>query len=250
MPKIFWRSLRSRILLLVVLTFLFLTAAAISLFTFLRNRHSETLSLREHHLVSVAGSLARNYADHRTADNSLRAIEPGPPPPPPSPIEPQTPPAPPHPEHDKSPHPRPDFLKALTAETLQHEDGVEGGFYAARASALIGYAFPTHEGPGAEKGMPERERPTIENLARKSVAANSVKTFRFEGPHDAILFVAAPIHEPSRTDQPAKATDEVTGAAWLMERLPGIEGGQNRELLFGSVGFGIAALITALLAVF
>jgi signal transduction histidine kinase len=247
MPKIFWRSLRSRILLLVVLTFLFLAAAAISLFTFLRNRHAEALSLTEHHLVSVAVSLARNYADHRTADNSLRAIEPGPPPPPPPPSIPQVPP---HPERDGPPHPKPDLLKGLMAETLQHEDGVEGGFYAARADALIGYAFPTHEGPGAEKGMPERERPTIENLAREAVAANSIKTFRFEGPHDAILFVAAPIHEPSRTDQTAKTTSEVTGAAWLMERLPGIEGGQNRELLFGSVGFGIAALMTALLAVF
>jgi signal transduction histidine kinase len=250
MPKIFWRSLRSRILLLVVLTFLFLAAAAISLFTFLRNRHAETLSLTERHLVSVAASLARNYADHRTADNSLRAIEPGPPPPPPPPLAPQTPPALPHPEHDRPPHSRPDLLKGLTSETLQHEDGVEGGFYAARADALIGYAFPTHEGPGAEKGMPERERPTIENLAREAVAANAIKTFRFEGPHDAILFVAAPIHEPSRTDQTAKTKDEVTGAAWLMERLPGIEGGQSRELLFGSVGFGIAALMTALLAVF
>ncbi len=250
MPKMFWRSLRSRILLLVVLTFLFLAAAAISLFTFLRNRHAETLSLTEHHLVSVAASLARNYADHRTADNSLRAIEPGPPPPPPPPLAPQTPPALPHQEHDRPPHPRPDLLKGFTSETLQHEDGVEGGFYAARADALIGYAFPTHEGPGAEKGMPERERPTIENLAREAVAANSIKTFRFEGPHDAILFVAAPIHEPSRTGQTNKTPDEVTGAAWLMERLPGIEGGQSRELLFGSVGFGIAALMTALLAVF
>jgi signal transduction histidine kinase len=250
MRKIFWRSLRSRILLLVVLTFLFLAAAAISLFTFLRNRHAETLSLTEHHLVSVAASLARNYADHRTADNSLRAIEPGPPPPPPPPLAPQTPPAPPHSEKGGPPHPGPDLLKGLTAETLQHEDGVEGGFYAARADALIGYAFPTHEGPGAEKGMPERERPTIENLAREAVAANTTKTFRFEGPHDAILFVATPIHEPSGTDQTAKATNEVTGAAWLMERLPGIEGGQNRELLYGSVGFGIAALMTALLAMF
>jgi signal transduction histidine kinase len=250
MSKIFWRSLRSRILLLVVLTFLFLAAAAISLFTFLRNRHAEALSLTEHHLVSVAASLARNYADHRTTDNSLRAIEPGLPPPPPPPLAPQTPPAPPHPERDRPPRPRPDLLKGLTAETLQHEDGVEGGFYAARADALIGYAFPTHEGPGAEKGMPERERPTIENLAREAVAANAPKTFRFEGPHDAIVFVAAPIHEPSRTHQTAKATDEVTGAVWLMERLPGIEGGQNRELLFGSLGFGIAALMTALLAVF
>ncbi|MBB5341366.1 sensor histidine kinase [Tunturiibacter gelidoferens] len=242
MPKIFWRSLRSRILLLVVLTFLFLAAAAISLFTFLRNRHAETLSLTEHHLVSLAANLARNYADHRTADSSLRAIEPGPPPPP-------TPAPAPHPERD-GPPPKPDLLKGLTAETLQHEDGVEGGFYAARADALIGYAFPTHEGPGAEKGMPERERPTIENLAREAVAANAIKTFRFEGPHDAILFVAAPIHEPSRANEVAGGADEVTGAAWLMERLPGIEGGQSRELLFGSVGFGIAALMTALLAVF
>jgi signal transduction histidine kinase len=98
--------------------------------------------------------------------------------------------------------------------------------------------------------MPERERPTIANLAREAVTANTTKTVRFEGPHDAILFVAAPIREPSRTDQAVTAGDEVTGAAWLMERLPGIEGGQSRELLFGSVGLGIAALMTALLAVF
>src|SRR6202034_2233443 len=215
MPKIFWRSLRSRILLLVVLTFLFLAAAAISLFTFLRNHHAETLSLTEHHLVSVASNLARNYADHRTADNSLRAIEPGPPPPPP--------PAP-HPELNGPPHPKPDLLKGLTAESLQHEDGVEGGFYSAKADALIGYAFPTHEGPGAEKGMPERERPTIENLAREAAAANAIKTFRYEGPHDAILFVAVPIHEPSGGAGTPGPGDEVTGALWLMERLPGIEG--------------------------
>ncbi len=247
MPKIFWRSLRSRILLLVVLTFLFLAAAAISLFTFLRNRHAETLSLTEHHLVSVAVSLARNYTDRGELNISLRAIEPGAPPPP---HPPPMPPTPPRLEEGGPPPPKPDLLKALTAETLQHEEGVEGGFYAARADALIGYAFPTHEGPGAEKGMPERERPTIENLAREAVAANAIKTFRFEGSHDAILFVAVPIHESSRSDQTANTTNELTGAAWLMERLPGIEGGQNRELLFGSVGFGIAALMTSFLAVF
>src|SRR6202789_3728703 len=243
MPKIFWRSLRSRILLLVVLTFFFLAAAAISLFTFLRNRHAETLSLTEHHLVSVASNLARNYADHRTAANSLLTIEPGPPPPPPPPA---VPPPPPRPQPDGPPHPRPDLLKEVTTETLQHEDGIEGGFYAARADALIGYAFQTHEGPGPEKGMPDRERPTIENLAREAVAANAVKTFRFEGPHDAILFVAVPIHEQSSGTQATATTDEITGAAWLMERLPGIEGGESRQLLFGSIGFGIAALMTAL----
>jgi signal transduction histidine kinase len=246
MPKSFWRSLRSRILLLVVLTFLFLSAAAISLFTFLRNRHAETLSLTEHHLVSLASNLARNYADHRTSANSLLTIAPGPPPPPA--IVP--PPPPPRPRRDGPPRPKPDLLKEITVETLQHEDGIEGGFYAARADAIIGYAFPTHEGPGSEKGMPDRERPTIENLTRKAVAANAVKTFRFEGPHDAILFVAVPIHEQSSGTQAIGTTDEATGAAWLMERLPGIEGGQNRQLLFGSIGFVIAALMAALLAVF
>src|ERR1700759_4827251 len=105
MPNIFWRSLRSRILLLDVLTFLFLASAAISLFTFLRDRHAETLSLTEHHLISVASNLARNYADHRTVDNSLRAIEPGPPPPPPPP------------QVSPPPRPKPDLLKEITAET-------------------------------------------------------------------------------------------------------------------------------------
>src|ERR1700679_3824862 len=147
MPKIFWRSLRSRILLLVILTFLFLSAAAISLFTFLRSRHAETLSLNEHHLISVASNLARNYADHRTTENSLFTIEPGPPPAaaPPSP--------PPLLQREGPPHPKSDLLKQITEETLQHEDGIEGGFYSARAEALVGYAFPTHEGPGQEKGM-------------------------------------------------------------------------------------------------
>lgn len=250
MPKIFWKSLRSRILLLVVLTFLFLAAAAISLFIFLHNRHAETLALTEHHLVSVSSRLARSYADHRTSENSLRTIEhrppPPPPPPPPSPLAPATQ----HPERDGPPPPKPDPLKGFTAETLQHEDGVEGGFYAARADALVGYAFPTHEGPGTEKGMPERERPTIENLAREAVAANATRTFRFEGTHDAIVFVAVPVHEPATAGQSGRATDEVTGAVWLMERLPGIEGGTSRAVLFGSLGFGVAALITALLAIF
>ena len=74
---------------------------------------------------------------------------------------------------------------------------------------------------------------------------------RFEGPHDAILFVAFPVREPLRgIKQTPGDGEEVTGAVWLMQRLPGIDRGQNRQLVFGSIGFGIAALITALLAVF
>ena len=82
-----------------------------------------------------------------------------------------------------------------------------------------------------------------------SLGAEAIETFRIEGPHGAILFIADPIHEPSRTNQVARGENEVARAAWLMERLPAIKGGQNCELSFGSVGFGIAGLVTALLAV-
>lgn len=62
---------------------------------------------------------------------------------------------------------------------------------------------------------------------------------------------ASPIREPLRGIQRRTGGgDEVTGAVWLMQRIPVIDGGQNRQLLFGSIGFGVAALITALLAVF
>jgi signal transduction histidine kinase len=247
--KLLWGSLRSRILLLAIITCLFLAGAAFSFFAFLRSSHAAALSAAESHLVNVASSLARNYTDHAATTLSLRSIRPLPPPPPPpspdgSAPRPGPPPPPPHP-------PAPDPLAQLTAQTLRQEPGIEGGFFAAASNSLLGYAFPTHEGPGPSQVMPLRERPTIESLVHDTVATGSTKTFRFEGPHDAVLFAAVPIWESHVGAQTASASaPEITGAVWLMERIPGINRGRNRQLLFGSIGFGTAALITALLAFF
>ncbi len=99
--------------------------------------------------------------------------------------------------------------------------------------------------------MPQRERPTIEQLVKESVAKGSTRTSRFEGPHDAILFVAMPIKEvPTGSAGTAESAPQITGAVWLMQRIPGVTGGRNRQLLWGSFGFGSAALITALLTFF
>ena len=244
MPKLFWKSLRSRILLLAVLTFLFLAGAAFSFFAFLRSSHSATLSAAEGHLVTVASGLARSYGERPGNIPSLISIkfQPAPSPPPPKPdamAPPSGPPPPPRPSKQS------DSLSALTARALRQETGIEGGFFAARSGTLTGYAFPTHEGPGPNKEMPQRERPTIEKLAREAVATSSTKTSRFEGPHDAVLFVAVPVREA-----PAGFSTEISGAVWLMERMPGITSGRNRQLLWGSLGFGGAALITALLTFF
>src|SRR5216683_3363023 len=189
MPKLLWGSLRSRILLLAVLTCLFLAGAAFSFFFFLRSSHAATLSVEERHLVNVASSLARNYDDQVSPTLSLRVQRPLPPPPPP-----------PHPNTSlPASHPPPppfDPLAKLTEQTLRQEPGIEGGFFAAASELLLGYAFPTHEGPGPNKEMPQSERPTIRDLARNAVASGETKTFRFEAPHVTVLFVAVPIREP------------------------------------------------------
>src|SRR5487761_1802961 len=85
--KLLWGSLRSRILLLAVITCLFLAGAAFSFFAFLRSSHAATLSAAESHLVNVASSLARNYTEHAATTLSLRSVRPLPPmhPPPPPP---------------------------------------------------------------------------------------------------------------------------------------------------------------------
>ena len=82
MSTFFWGSLRSRILLLAVLTCLFLAGAAFSLFAFLRSSHAATLTSAEHHLTSVASSLARSYTEQEASTISLRDVRPPLPPPP------------------------------------------------------------------------------------------------------------------------------------------------------------------------
>ncbi len=248
--KLLWGSLRSRILLLAIITCLFLAGAAFSFFAFLRSSHAAALSAAESHLVNVASNLARNYTEHAATTLSLRSVRPLPPPPPPPPPSDGSAPRP-GPPPPPPPPPAPDPLAQLTAQTLRQEPGIEGGFFAAASKTLLGYAFPTHEGPGPSRVMPLRERPTIEGLVHDAVATGTTRTFRFEGPHDAVLFAAVPIWEPRVGAQTASASaQEITGAVWLMERIPGINRGRNRQLLFGSIGFGAAALITALLAFF
>ena len=246
MMKQRWRSLRSRILLLAVVTCLFLGIAAFSFLIFLRHSQAVSTSASERHLTTVAVELAQNYTDHAGVEESLRSVvaRPDPlPPPPPREREPGH-------FHSPPPKPTPDPLAKLTATTLQRENGIEGGFYATSSRALVGYAFPTHEGPGPKKEMPQREKPTIQHLVEEAVMSGTSKSFRFEGPHDAVLFVATPIREPDTGTGTKSKSGSVTGAVWLMQRIPGFNGEQNRQLLLTSLGFGAAAIMTALLAFF
>jgi signal transduction histidine kinase len=159
----------------------------------------------------------------------------GPPPPPPP-----APPPPPLPGGRSRPEEQ--ALGAITSRVLQAETGIEGGFFRAADERLIGYAFPTHEGPGDPRTLPARETPNILNVATSAFAQNRLQEDRFFGPHDVVLFVAVPVCDTRN------CVGGPVGSAWLMHRLPGAETDRKRVLLWSAFGFGTVACITVVLA--
>ncbi len=212
-------SLRQRIVFLAVLTCLLLLAAATGFVYLIRNSQSSVLGNTETHLFALGQSLAQDYAS-RTRYELQQGERPAL----------QSP-------EDDGPD---EILSLMTAVVLRREPGVEGGFYSTRGGNLLGYAFPTHEGPGPrpKKDIPGRERPAIENLARKAASTGQVQSLRFSGPRDVVLLTAVPV----------RINGQILGSTWMMQRLPGVNSGRNLQLLFGSVGFALAAFSCALVA--
>lgn len=236
-PRFRFRSLRTRIILLAVFACLLLGGAGVSLYFFLESSQTAKLDSAQRHLMVLATEMRNDYAAQLPEGVSLMKVSerPDPPqrPPPPPPALEMPPPPPPREAKD-------DSLAALTGTVLRREPDIEGGFYSAKADALTGYAFPTHEGPGGRKEIPGKERPTIELLARKAASTGTAQKESFHGAHDAILFVAVPVQDGK----------QITGAAWLMQRMPGLEAGRSKQLLLGSLGFAAAAITCALLTFF
>ena len=233
-----WNSLHARIVLLAVLTCLFFGVAAGSFYFFLRNSHALTVGTVQRHLSQTVEALGRAYTQQLSTGVTLAHVE--------LPAPPSKPPAPPAPPARTGPPPPPplplvDPYAQITTAVLEHQDDVEGGFFAA-SGQLVGYAFPTHEGPGPKREMPARERDTIEDLARRAKDTASAQQYTFEGGHDVVLFAATPVSEM------VNGRSEVTGAAWLMQRLPGVNAGRSRQLLVAALGLGGGALVTAILA--
>lgn len=210
-------SLRSRITLLAVLTCVLLAGAAAAFLVVQRHSEASTLASAETHL----GTLARNLAQD-SAGRSSRELQHGPTPA----IE--------TPDAAGSNQ----LLALMTTAVLQHEPGIEGGFYATANDDLLGYAFPTHPGPGPKTDIPAHERPAITNLARQATKAGQLETLRFTTARDATVFAAYPIVAGGRR----------VGATWMMQRMPDLNAGTNARLLGGMLAFAMGALACALIA--
>jgi len=210
-------SLRSRISLLAVLTCILLAGAAAAILILQRQSETSTLASAETHLDTLARTLA-----HDSASRSAWELH-----------------------HDSSPAiqaPRApgssQMLALMTSAVLQHEPGIEGGFYSAANDDLLGYAFPTYPGPGPKTDIPAHERPAITNLARKAVKSGELETLQFVSPRDATVFTAYPVVANGRT----------LGATWMMQRMPGLNAGTNARLLGGMIAFALGALACAIIA--
>jgi signal transduction histidine kinase len=238
-------SLRGRIALLTASVVILLTITLCVLFWVLRSTQANVVHRSQRHLEAVARSLANAYQARTDHTALLANVEPTPHEPIPDEALQDSPPLPPPPPFRPGMHPTSAenrILEAITAKVLQNETGIEGGFFRLSDQQLVGYSFPTHEGPGDPKALPARETPDIVDVASAAALGRDLQQHLFYGPHDVVLFIAVPV-----CDQ-RECAGKPLGAAWLMQRLPGAESDRKRAILWSAFGFGLIACITVSLA--
>lgn len=243
-------SLRGRIAFLAATVVVLLTVTLCVLVWVLRSTQTNTVGRSKKHLEAVARSMANAYQTRTDRSTSLSHVDsdrplprehgtaPAPPPPPP----PSLAPPPPSPPGERPRSPDEQALGAIAYRVLQDETGIEGGFFRSSDQRLVGYAFPTHEGPGDPKALPARETPNILNVAMSAVSQNRPQEDQFFGTHDVVLFIAVPVCDTKN------CVGGPVGSAWLMHRLPGAETDRKRALLWSAFGFGTVACVTVILA--
>lgn len=112
--------------------------------------------------------------------------------------------------------------------TLAGFEGMEGGVWHP-AKGFTGYAFPTHEGTAPKRDVPEAERQSIVDLARKVSAQADSATLRYTGGRESLVIHACPLRDPAQS------------VAWTMIRVPTGGGAAYTRLLIGlATLFGFA----------
>jgi hypothetical protein len=190
-----WRapSLRGRVVLLAGSVVVLLLATLLILISVLRSSQTNLVNQSNKHLEAVARSMADAYLNRSDKTVSLAQAEKAPPPP--SIGLPAAPPPPP-PIPQSGPKPGPESerrFSAISARVLRDETGIEGGYYRPADRRLVGYAFPTHEGPGDADALPARETPNITDLAAAAVGQDKLTQDQYYGAHDVVLFTAVPV---------------------------------------------------------
>jgi signal transduction histidine kinase len=218
--RLYWlRSVRARVAMLAVFVITLVALCGLAFFLVIVNTESAVTSETQHHLATVADTLARDYINHAEFQQQ---------------------------KHESPPLQNPmlpgsdNVLSVMTGVVLRSETGSEGGFYSTASNGLLGYAFPTHEGPGIKRDIPPVERPMIEDVARRAASTGQAVSYIYQGDRDVVLFEAAPITVEGNS----------TGSAWVMKRIPKLRSQANLGISLGVAGFVTLSLLCVLVAFF
>jgi signal transduction histidine kinase len=92
--------------------------------------------------------------------------------------------------------PNTDLMHAILDIVLAQMEGVEGGFWrpdgAARGS-FDAYAFPTYQGSGIKRDIPDAETPLILRTLRAASTSRAAASDFVEGQQDAVIVTACPV---------------------------------------------------------
>jgi signal transduction histidine kinase len=141
-------------------------------------------------------------------------------------------------DNNRDADPHTDLMHAILDVVLAQMSGVEGGFWRNAGTArgvFDAYAFPTYEGSGIKRDVPDAETPLILRTLRAAAAKQTTSTDVVSGQQDAVIVAACPVpHRPALL-------------AWTLTRSQPSLGASGRSLLAalavllaGIVGIAIA----------
>jgi signal transduction histidine kinase len=215
--RIWWLgSVRTRVAILASLVIVLLIGCGFAFVLILQNRQSAVTGDTQRRLSALAVTMARDYSSHEDFQTQHREFPP---------LE--------NPDASGSD----DVLSLMTTVVLKNELGTEGGFYSKSSDRLLGYAYPTHEGPGVKRDIPPIERPLIEDVARRAASQGQEVSYIYRGERAVIVFEAVPI----------VVKGNPIGSAWVMKRLPSLRS-QDWTLSLGAAAFVALSLLCVLLA--
>jgi signal transduction histidine kinase len=89
-----------------------------------------------------------------------------------------------------------DLMHAVLDLVLIRTEGIEGGFWNGASSAsngFLAYAFPTYEGSGVKRDIPEAETPLIVRTLKTAAGTGQMRVDVVSSGADAVVAVACPV---------------------------------------------------------
>jgi signal transduction histidine kinase len=86
-----------------------------------------------------------------------------------------------------------DLMHAVLDLVLIRTEGIEGGFWTPASAGFLAYAFPTYEGSGVKRDIPEAETPLILRTLKEVAASGQLQADVVSNGADAVVAVACPV---------------------------------------------------------